>query len=62
MLTQLIRLLSVLYFLTGAFSSFGASPSSSCDISCRAERKDIRKFGGGRVLGVSVEDPYFPSF
>ena len=27
-----------------------------------AGRKEIRKFGGGRVWGISVEDPYFPSF
>ena len=29
-------------------------------LSCEAERKEIRKFGGGRVWEGSVEDPFFP--
>ena len=31
-------------------------------LSCGAGRKKIRKFGGGSVWGISVEDPCFPSF
>ena len=31
-------------------------------LSCGAGRRDTRRFGGGRVWGISVEDPCFPSF
>ena len=46
----------------GHFLCFETSPSSPCDIELWSWKKGVCKFGGGRVWGISVDDPCFPSF